>query len=51
MTDAVVALKGGRRDERDDQEVVLVNRDRITKTEPHSVVPVFFAGRRPRRVG
>jgi hypothetical protein len=46
MTDAVVGLKSGTGDERY-EEVVLVNRERISKTEPHAVVPVFFRGATP----
>jgi hypothetical protein len=40
MTDAVVGLKD-RRDDVVSQHVVLVNRERISKTEPMAVAPVF----------
>lgn len=46
MTDAVVAIKGTTADGVH-QDVVLVNRERIAKTEPISVVPAFFTGARP----
>jgi hypothetical protein len=46
MTDAVVVMKGGTA-EGVRQDVVLVNRERIAKTEVIPVVPVFFAEARP----
>lgn len=46
MTDAVVAIKGTTADGVR-QDVVLVNRERIAKTEPISGLPAFFTGARP----
>jgi hypothetical protein len=46
MTDAVVAMKGVMA-EGLHEDVVLVNRERIVKTEPISVIPAFFAEARP----
>ncbi len=46
MTDAVVAMKGVMA-EGVYKDVVLVNRERIARTEPIAVVPVFHAGARP----
>lgn len=42
MTDAVVAIHGVTSDAQH-QDVILVNRERIAKTEPIAVVPVFYA--------
>jgi hypothetical protein len=46
MTDAVVAMKGATVDGVH-QDVVLVNRERIARTEPVRAKPVFFRQTRP----